>query len=313
MLIKHQNIPELSLVIPVYGCAGCLNELISSIHEHLNNQSFTYEIILIDDASKDGAWKILESLSEAHSNIRIIKLSRNFGQHAAIRAGLDTCKGNFAIVMDCDMQDPPNEIMTLYRTIKTGYDIVYSKRIDKKHSYFRKMASSIYFLIISKLNNQKIDPSVGSFSIISRKAINSFLLFKEKDIHYLFILRWLGFTSCTITHNHNPRFCGESSYSFSKLIRHAFSGLFFQTTVLLRYTVFLGFLMAFIGFSLSIQYMYRYLYYSVSPGWTSVISAILLVGGMTIICVGIIGLYIGKIFDHVKNRPLYIIDQEKGN
>jgi dolichol-phosphate mannosyltransferase len=300
---------ELSVVVPVYLCRECLGTLHGRLTTTLRGLAVPYEIVFVDDASPDDAWPALAELAARDPAVRAYRFSRNFGQHAAITAGLEQCNGAWAVVMDCDLQDPPEEIPRLYRMAQSGFDVVFARRKQKKHSFFRRLAARAFFQAINFFNKTHLDGEYGSFSIISRKVIDAFGRIRDRDRHYLFVLHWLGFRSTHIDYEHAERFAGESSYTLRSLLKHALDGIFFQTTSLLRWIVYLGFWISVAGVLLAAYFVYLYFAYSVYPGWTSLIVLILLIGGFIIISTGIAGLYIGKIFDQVKGRPLYVITE----
>ena len=300
---------EISVVVPVYGCRDSLRALHERTSAVLRSLTDAYEIVLVDDCDRQGSWEVVSELARADPAVKAFRLSRNFGQHAALTAGLAQCSGRWAVVMDCDLQDPPENIPELYRKALDGNEIVLARRKQKKHSLFRRVAARVYFKLMNALTTVRLDGEFGSFSIISRKVIDAFLRFRDQDRHYLFILNWLGFRTATIEYEQAARHSGESSYSLTHLIRHALDGLFFQTTVLLRWIVYVGFWVSLAGFLLTLYYIYLYLAYSVYPGYTSIVVLILLIGGFIIMSTGVAGLYIGKVFDQVKGRPLYVIDQ----
>ena len=299
---------ELSVVVPVYRCRTCLEALHARLTAVLRDAVPDYEIVLVDDRSPDDAWSLLLDLAGRDSNVRAIRLSRNFGQQAAITAGLAECAGRWAVVMDCDLQDPPEEIPRLYRSAIAGNDIVYARRKRKQHSLCRRAAARVFFHVVNFFNNSSHEGEYGSFSIVSRKAIDAFLSLQDRDRHYLFILQWIGFTVTEIEYEHGARHSGRSAYTFRALIKHAFDGIFFQTTSLLRWIVYLGFTVSGAGVLLASYFVYQYIVHDVLPGFTSLAVLLLLIGGFIIISTGVTGLYIGKIFEQVKGRPLYIID-----
>jgi glycosyltransferase involved in cell wall biosynthesis len=300
---------ELSVVIPVYGCADCLEALYQRLTPVLQACTPSYEIILVDDRAPDGAWGVIRRLSEQDSRVRGLRLSRNFGQHAAITAGLAECAGERAVVMDCDLQDPPEAIPALYEQARAGRDIVLARRKRKKQSPFRQIAASLYFRALGAVSRHRFDGEYGAFSIISRPVIDAYLRFRDRDRHYLFILYWLGFDATAIDYEHAPRHSGKSSYSLRSLLSHALQGLVFQTTTLLRWIIYLGFLVSGAGAVLAGYLLYIYVARTPPPGWTSLAVLILVIGGFILISTGVTGLYIGKIFEQVKDRPLYVVDK----
>jgi len=305
---NKQNI-ALSIVIPVYGCAGCLLELQQRLKKVLKPLKLQYEIIYVEDRGNDGSWEVLSRIAKRDKLVKAYRLSRNFGQHAAITAGLSQAQGKWSIVMDCDLQDPPEEISNLYRKALEGFDIVLMKRKNKKLTFFRKFAANLYFKLINSFTDEHLNGIYGSFSILNSKVRESFLRLNDVNRHYLFILKWLGYKTASLEYEHNERFAGKSSYNFKSLLGHAFNGIFFQTTILLRWIIDLGFFVSICGLISAFYFIYRYLFQSALPGWTSLAVLILIIGGFILISTGITGLYIGKIFDQVKNRPLYVVDQ----
>jgi dolichol-phosphate mannosyltransferase len=265
--------------------------------------------VLVDDCDGQGSWAVAAEIARADPAVRAYRLSRNFGQHAAITAGLAMCSGRWAVVMDCDLQDPPERIAELYHKALEGHDVVLARRKGKRHSLFRRAAARAYFHVVNTISAGRFDGEFGSFSIISRKVIDAFLRFHDRDRHYLFILNWLGFATAAIDYEHHDRHSGRSAYTLGRLLRHAFDGMFFQTTHLLRWIVYGGLWMSLAGFALAAYYVYMYLAYDVAPGFTSLAVLLLLIGGFIIMSTGVTGLYIGKVFEQVKGRPLYVVDK----
>ncbi|WP_428825262.1 glycosyltransferase family 2 protein [Azonexus sp. IMCC34842] len=300
--------PSISVVVPVYGCAGCLEQLCDRLIQSLQDITNRFEILLVDDRSPDDSLGVIRAIQLRHSEVECIRLSRNFGQHIAISAGLSVARGDYSVVMDCDLQDPPEIIPELFAKIKEGYDLVMARRAERSHSHFRIFAAKAYFWLLSKLNEEDIDGSYGSFCMLSRKVVNSFLEFNERERHFLFILRWLGFKMGSIEYAHQERTIGNSSYSLKRLLRHAIDGIFFQSTVFLRWIVSLGLLFSILGIILALYFVFQYFAYGSVVGWTSLIVILLVCTGVILSSMGVIGLYVGKIFDQTKGRPLYVID-----
>ena len=303
------DIVELSVIVPVYGCRDCIGALYERLVVVLAACTASFEIVLIDDCAPDDAWAVLRSLERRDPRVRPYRLSRNFGQHAAITAGLEQCRGRWAVVMDCDLQDPPEEIPRLLEAARSGFDVVLARRREKKHSMFRRAAARAFFRVVNFFNKTQLEGDYGSFSLLSRKVIDAFGAVRDRDRHYLFILNWLGFRSTDIEYDHGSRFSGRSSYTLRALLKHAFYGIFFQTTILLRWIVYLGFWVSVAGVLLATWFVYQYFAHDVYPGYTSLAVLILLIGGFIISSTGIAGLYVGKIFEQVKGRPLYVIDE----
>jgi polyisoprenyl-phosphate glycosyltransferase len=301
---------ELSVVIPVYGCSGTLRPLHEQLSKVLPGLSDRYEIVFVDDRAGDGSWPILQELAEADQHVIACRLSRNFGQQIAITAGLEQSSGDYVVVMDCDLQDPPEVIADLVASARGGFDIVFAKRKSSYRSPFRTIAGRVYFCLLGLLSGCWIDEEVGAFSIISRRVVEALLAFRERDRHYLMILRWLGFEATTIEYDRAARTVGHSSYSLGKLINFGLAGMFFTTTRLLHWVIYVGLALAGSGFLLALYFVLRWFAYGAVPGWTSLIVVQLGVGGLISLCVGVAALYIGKIFEASQRRPLYVVQDK---
>jgi polyisoprenyl-phosphate glycosyltransferase len=301
---------ELTVVIPVYGCEGCLRALHDRLRAALSRVTESFEIILIDDCSPDGAWETIRELTRKDHSVRGFRLSRNFGQHAAITAGLAQARGRWTVVMDCDLQEPPEEIPRLYERAQEGYDIVYTRRSDSPGSPVRAAAGRTYMRLRRFLLRTGDATNAGTLSILSRKVVDSFLTLRDKDREYLIVLEWLGFEHATIDVERAERYEGRSSYTPGRLLQVAVEGMFFQTTILLRWIVFLGFFVALAGGLLAAYFVYTYFTSTPLPGYTSLAVLMLLLCGFIIVSIGVIGLYVGKVFEQVKGRPLFLIDRQ---
>lgn len=301
--------PQISVVVPVYRCTPCLQPLYERLVVALASTVERFEIVLVDDRGGDGAWEAIQALAAADARVRGIRLSRNFGQHAAITAGLAEARGAWMVVMDCDLQDPPEKIPQLYAKAGEGFDIVYGRRRQKPASLVRRATARLYFKALNRFTGAGIQGEFGSFSLISRKVADGFLRFNDQDRHYVLILHWLGFDWAAVDYTPSARHSGRSSYSFGALLRHGLDGVFFQTTVLLRWIVYLGFVLSLVGTLLATYLIISRLAGTAFPGWTSIAVISLLGSGFIIISTGITGLYIGKVFEQVKGRPLFLVDQ----
>jgi glycosyltransferase involved in cell wall biosynthesis len=299
---------DISVVIPVYCCAGCLERLHQRLVAAISTFTSDFEIILVDDASPDGAWPIMTALALGDPRVRAVALSRNFGQHAAITAGLTEARGRWAAVMDCDLQDPPEELPRLWTKAQEGFEVVFAKRQQKKHSAFRNTMSKVYNGLLNRMVPHPVDPSYGSLTLISRNVLDAYLAIHNHGQHYMYMLHWLGFRSTHIEYAHAERGDqGESSYTLASLIRFALEGLFLQTTMLLYWIVYCGFFFAGLGFIAACVIVAKYFTMSILPGWTSLVVVILAVGGILMISMGILAMYIGRIFEQVQGRPHFVV------
>jgi len=302
-------VADLSVVVPVYGCADCLPALHRRLRETLGELVARYEVVYVDDRSPDGAWDVLLELARSDPSVRLIRLSRNFGQHVAITAGIAETSGDWVVLMDCDLQDRPEDIPRLYARAAEGYDVVFSRRANREQSWFRRVAGRAYFRLRNVLLNLDMDLEHGSLMLFSRQVANEFLRVRDRDRQHGIILAWLGFESTMVELEHAPRHAGRSSYTFRKLVASAVDGLFFQTTILLRWIVYLGLVLGSLGVMLAIVLVALYSFVATPPGWTSLAVLLLVLSGFTIISLGVAALYVGKIFEQVKDRPLYIVDR----
>jgi glycosyltransferase involved in cell wall biosynthesis len=299
---------ELSVVIPVYGCEDCLSRLQERLRSTLDGITADWEVVYIDDRSPDDAWEKLKRLAQEDPRVRAYRLSRNFGQHAAITAGLAESRGDRVVVMDCDLQDPPENIPRLYAKALEGYEVVFSRRKRRRGSWARRTGGSAYYRLRNLLVDADMYTNYTNLSMISRKVVQAFLTLRDNDRQYLLILHWLGFRHTAIDVEQEERHAGRSAYSWRALVKVAVDGMFFQSTVLLRWIVFAGFFLAALGVALAAYAMIVLAFGRPLPAWTGVPVLVLVLTGFIIISTGVMALYVGKIFDQVKGRPLYVID-----
>jgi dolichol-phosphate mannosyltransferase len=300
---------EISVVLPVYGCRDCLVPLYERLCSSLAEITDDFELVFVDDRSPDRAWEVLRELSSRDSRIRALRLSRNFGQHAAITAGLAATRGRWVVVMDCDLQDPPEEIPGIYAKAIEGYDVVLTRREERVQSLPRRMAASAYFRVHNMLARGDLHTNYANLSILSRSVVDSFLALRDQDRQYLLILHWLGYHRAEIDIRQTDRFAGHSAYTFRQLAKVAVDGLFFQSTVLLRWIIYTGFGLAGLGVALAVYAVISWLTGNHLPNWTALPMLGLFLAAFIIISTGVTGLYVGKIFDQVKGRPLFVVDE----
>jgi len=303
--------PYISVVTPVYGCGDCLEQLYNRLKITLSTINDNFEIIMVNDASLDNAWDIITQLAKQDDRIKGINLSRNFGQHKAITAGLDYASGEWIVVMDCDLQDKPEEIIKLYNKAQEGYDVVFGRRAVRQDSFLKKLSSKLFYKMFDYFTDTKTDNTIANFSIISKKVLLTLRRYKEQNRSYALFVNLVGFKRADIDIIHASREIGESSYTLSKLINLAIDGIVSQSNKPLKLSIKFGFLISFIAFIYALWLILRYMIYGINvAGWTSVMVSIYLIAGLLFLNLGFLGLYIGKIFDETKNRPLYIIDDK---
>lgn len=302
---------DISVVIPVYGCKAAVRELYERLTATLSDITAEYEIIFVNDACPQGSWSVIDEITSLDKKVVGIDLSRNFGQSKAITAGLDHASGDYIAVMDCDLQDRPEELKKLYLKAKEGYDVVFGMRKERKDTGFKKFVSKVYYKIYEKLSGFKYDPEIGNFSVCTKAVIKSFCDMREYHREYSTYICWMGYKQAFIDIETDPRKEGKSSYTFMKKLRLAEDILTSQSDSLLRVSAYVGFGLTLIAFLHIVFLVIQYFVADIDPGWTSVIAIVLLVGGLIISSNGIAGIYIGKIFMQSKNRPLYIVREIK--
>ena len=234
----------LSVVVPVYGCADCLAALHARLTDSVRTITDRYELVFVDDRSVDDGWAVLVRLAREDPRVRAYRLSRNFGQDAAITAGLTQATGEWTVVMDCDLQEAPEDIPRLWAAAGEGYDIVRTVRRGWHHSAFRRATSRVYRRLTLETD---VRPDYSNLSLLSRRVVDAFLRLKDRDREYMIALDWLGFDSTQVEIEHHERHAGESGYTLQRLLRVALDGMFFRSTVLLRLVVLLGFVVAIAG------------------------------------------------------------------
>lgn len=303
---------EVSVVIPVYKAEENLDELVERLKSQLELITNSYEIILVDDGSPDDSWhKILTNSKCYPEYIKGVKLSRNFGQHYAITAGIDYCVGKWTIVMDCDLQDRPEEIPKLYKKALEGYDIVLASRSKRKDKFFKATFSKIFHLILSYLTGTYHDARIANFGIYSNKVINGVRDMRESIRYFPTMVKWVGFKYTTIPVEHSERSKGKTTYNFKKLLNLALDIILAYSDKPIRLSIKFGFLISLISFLFALVVFYFALTGKVLvSGYASLIISISFFSGMIISILGIIGLYVGKTFEVTKKRPLYFVDEK---
>ena len=301
----------ISIVSPVYRAEKILPILVSEINLVMERIGEDYEIILVDDRSPDNSWEVMKVLSSQNPKIKSIRLSRNFGQHSAIFAGLTKTKGDWVVVMDCDMQDQPKEIAKLYKKALEGYDIVLGQRENRKDKFLKKLSSKLFYKVFNYLSGGQFNNEIGNFGIYKKKVIDSILNINDYIKFFPLFINWVGFKSVSIPIEHGEREEGKSSYSISRLLKLAFNVIISFSDKPLRLFINFGLGISILSFVLGIYYLYLSITHKITqPGFSSLILSIWFLSGIIISCIGIVGVYLGKTFDQAKNRPTFIIDEE---
>lgn len=303
---------HISIVSPVYRAENLLHELVKRLHENLSRITTEYEIILVEDGSPDKSWELIEELCKTDRKVKGIRLSRNFGQHYAITAGLDHVQGEWVVVMDCDLQDRPEEIPLLYRkATEEHFDIVLAKREERTDGFIKKASSRLFYGVLSYLTGTKQDASVANFGMYHANVISSLQKLREPIRYFPTMIKWVGFRKAYFKVEHGERFAGTTSYNWKKLFRLALDIILANSDKPIRLVVKLGLVIAALSFIIGVVMIYKYVTNQITvAGYTSILVSIWFIGGMMLSVLGLIGLYIGKIFEGVKQRPIYIKAQE---
>ena len=300
--------PHISIVSPVYHGEKMVAELVRRNVESVTSITDDYEIILVNDASPDNSWDEIVKQCSLNPKVKGINLSRNFGQHYAITAGLHYAKGDWVVVMDCDLQDRPEEIPNLYKKAQEGYDIVYARRVARKDKFFKRFSSTLFHWFYNWLSGLNADKTIANFGIYKQCVIEEFNKMPERARSFPTLLAYLGFKDTSIDVEHAERAEGKSSYNLYKLFKLSFDIIVSNSNKPLRMAVGLGFVMSAVSFLLAVyDVIAKWVGIIQVPGYTTTMFSIWFVGGLLLFVMGILGLYIGKIFDQVKGRQLFVI------
>jgi dolichol-phosphate mannosyltransferase len=310
MIVNADSNVLLSIVSPVYQAENTIKELVRRIDQAAAKITDKYEIILVEDRSFDDSWLKIVEVASSNPRVRGARLSRNYGQHAAITAALSLSKGEHVVVIDCDLQHDPGDIQLLYNNAVGGHDIVLARHPNRQHAPSRNIGAAFFCWIMTLFSGEKqLDTNLSGFSILSRKVVDAFLRFNESHRHFLHSVSWMGFSVSYVDILHHERLQGKSSYTIKSLIRHALHGIIGQSTRLLHLSILMGF-MYFIASIIGIIYVLaRYFFWGLKEGWASGIVLLLASTGSILLSLGIIGLYIGSIYEQVRGRPLFLIDE----
>ena len=300
---------HISVVIPVYRAEGCLEELYRRLRAALEPVSGDFEILLVEDCGGDRSWPLITELAKRDPRVKGIQFSRNFGQHYGITAGLDHCDGDWVVVMDCDLQDRPEEIPRLYAKAQEGHEIVVARRGKRSDPLLKRLSSWLYYSVFSWLADMDYDPQAGNFRILSRKVIDNYRNMRERSRFFGSLINWMGFPAASIDVQHDERFEGQSTYTFSKLWRLGAETIIAYSDKPLRLAIRFGFAIASFAFLYGLYILFLALFHG-SPvtGWSSLIVSVYFIGGIIIAILGVLGIYLGKTYDETKQRPLYVIN-----
>lgn len=306
--------PELSIIIPVYNEEGSLEQLYLRLAAVLKSQNLSYEIILVDDGSKDNSLAKMAELNKKDSKIKVISFSKNFGHMIALSAGLDHASGKAAITMDADLQHPPELIPELVAKWKNGAEVVNTLRIETKGTdFFKKITAGLFYWLINKIAKINLPSNAADYRLLDAKVVETLKNIKERSRFLRGLISWVGYKQEFIPYQADQRFSGKTKYSFSRMLAFAIDGITSFSAFPLRLSTYLGMIIAFFSFLYILYAVYVRLFTDQAiSGWASVLVAVLFIGGVQLIFLGIIGEYLSRVFEETKKRPLYIISKKIG-
>ena len=299
---------DLSVVSPVYRGEKMLSELVERIHKAISPLTDDYEIVLVNDCSPDNSWERISEICKVDKKVKGINLSRNFGQPYAITAGLTYAKGNYIAVIDCDLQNKPEDLPAMYQKALEGYDVVSARRVVREDTFMKRMSSAIFHRVYDFLSGFDTDKAVAEFGIYSRKIVDVYCSIPEYSRSFVELIHTLGFKKTTVDVLHDHRLEGKSSYNLYRLLKLSYNSIISNSNRPLHLAVALGLIMSILSFLMAIYNIFaKFWGLNEVAGYTSTIFSIWFVGGLLLLMMGVLGLYIGKIFDQVKGRPVFIV------
>lgn len=299
---------DLSVVIPVYNEEALLHELHRRLKGALEPLGLRYEVILVNDGSRDRTPAILAELTASEPAFRAIHFSRNFGHQAAVTAGLDHASGQAVLVMDADLQDPPELVGEMLAKWREGWQVVYGVRRKRKESAIKRLAYWGFYRLLRTVTNVEIPLDAGDFALMDRRVVAALRALPERNRFVRGIRSWVGFRQTGLAYERDARYAGEVKYTFSKLVRLALDGLIAFSYAPLRVAVYLGLLISIASFVIALFFLFYKLIVGVDvPGWTSLLIAVLFMGGIQLLTLGVMGEYVSRIYDEVKQRPVYVV------
>jgi glycosyltransferase involved in cell wall biosynthesis len=309
--VYHQ--PEISVVLPVYEEEANLQILYSRLTKVLLETEPDYEIIFIDDGSHDGSLKLMHEIAQNDSHVLVVELARNFGHQVAISAGIDHARGRGVIIMDADLQDPPEVLPQFIEKWREGHDVVYAVRTNRKEGWLKRTAYNLFYRVLQRIANIEIPLDAGDFSIMDRKVVDILVSMPERNRFVRGIRSWVGLDQVGVPYTRDARYAGKPKFTFSRLVYLALDGLISFSFIPLRMITLLGFGVSFLSILLAIGYTIQKLTWGLSPpGFATTVVAIFFLAGIQLITIGVIGEYVGRIFEEVKRRPLYVIRRVSG-
>ena len=303
-----------SIVVPMYNEEAVIEETYHRLKKVMDQTGESYELVFVNDGSRDRSASIIAELAKNDSCIRLIDFSRNFGHQIAVTAGLDYAQGQAIVIIDADLQDPPEVIPLMMEKWRQGYEVVYGKRLKRQgETFFKKFTAYAFYRILNLLTNDSIPKDTGDFRLIDRKVCDAIKNLNEKNRFLRGMISWVGFNQTAVEYVRDERWAGETKYPLKKMLKFAADGIFSFTYKPLKLATYIGFLLSTSGFIYLIYVLYQKLFtQSTQSGWASIIAVNLVFNGITLIILGIIGEYVGRIYEEVKGRPLYIVKEVVG-
>lgn len=305
--------PEISVIVPLYNEELVIEEMYRQLTGVMRGSGEDYEIIMVNDGSVDKTVSMAREICAADKAVKLINFSRNFGHQFAITAGMDRSTGRAVVVIDADLQDPPEVIIEMIQKWREGFQVVYGVRKKREgESRFKLMTASIFYRVLKRLTSISIPVDTGDFRLVDRHALNEFNGMRERARFVRGMISWVGFRQTEVRYVRHERFAGETKYPFSKMVKFAADGILSFSQIPLKLASALGLLSAivsffFMAYGLVMKYFFPE---QVIPGWSSLFSAVLFIGGIQLLSLGILGEYIGRIYEEIKQRPLYIVQDE---
>jgi len=302
---------DLSVIIPIFNEEANIAVLYTRISNVLNTMNISYELIFVNDGSKDKSIQLIEALALNNFNVKFIDFSRNFGHQIAVTAGLDHSSGKRVVIIDADLQDPPELIFDLYKKMDEDYQVVYARRKSRKgESILKKLTAKIFYRTLASITSIDIPVDTGDFRIIDRKVVDVLKQMHEQEKYLRGQISWIGFKQTFIEYERDERLSGSTGYTYRKMFKFAIDGITSFSDFPLKFASMAGFTVSFFAFIVMVYTLYsKFILKDTVQGWTSIMLSVMFIGGIQLICVGIIGEYISRIGNNIKKRPLYVINK----
>ncbi len=309
MFLENKGTMEISVIIPVYNEEDNIHMLHKRLSEVMQQLEVSYELVFVNDGSQDNSIALIKALSKQHPEVRYIDFSRNFGHQIAVTAGLDKTSGNAVVIIDADLQDPPELIIEMYQKMQEGYQVVYAKRKKRSgESWFKLWTAKVFYRLLSRITSISIPVDTGDFRIMDQKIVEILREMPEKNKYLRGQISWIGFNQTYIEYDRQQRNSGETGYTVSKMLRFALDGITGFSDFPLKVVTYFGFIVSLFASFVMLYALYaRFISQDYQPGWASLMVVILFIGGVQMIAIGIIGEYLSRMNTNIRNRPLYIV------